>query len=283
MALKGETGQYTGEHSIMIRSKVGLAAWSAWSDFCSKWHLVPEGKPIINPPGLKEKNFDNPGGDGIFDMTESLTGFPLFNQRTGTLSFLVLHDWENWPDVYSQIATFLHGRNVQMILNDDPEYYYNGRLKINQWASDRGRDRLTIDYNLDPYKLARWETNSENWLWDPFRFFDGNAVPRTDSVIPFAQTQNIPYSGTKNIYIPGRDVGRPVTPVFTLSDGSTCTRFRVYNPEVTGNTYVQKTLVVGENNHFMDCILSGFSPSNQNRIEIQGTGTISITYRAGKL
>lgn len=276
MAIVGETGQYSGEYSIKVRTKAGKAGWGSWNDICNTWHLVPEGQPMVNPPPLKSQMLNLPGTDGFIDLTEAITGFPLYGARTGSMSFFVLNDWFTWPEVYSKILNEIHGKEVQVILNDDPEWYYNGRITVNNPESDKGRNKITLDYTFDPYKLCLWESISDDWLWDPFSFEDG--------IITSGLTKDIQVTNSKTIDLPGNAIGRrPVSPIFRVAEGSEFTRIRLYNPELNGSAYVQKTTINVGDNHWMDMIISAYNSANQCRIQIYGTGTISIVYRAGKL
>lgn len=281
MARVGETGQYTGEHSISVRTKVGLGSWSSWFNICTRWHLVPASRPTVKMPELKVNQFDNPGGDGIFDMTESITGFPLFGQRKGSWEFYVLNGWDAWNYVHDSIVNALHGRNVQVILNDDQEWYYNGRLTINEWKSDEARSSIVIDYDFDPYKLSRYQSSDSNYLWDPIRF-------TSDYVISSIKTNSFTFTANQTITFSANEITRPVTPIFTLIDG-VCPRIRFRNPELYGSAYVtHDNLVVGDN-HFMNVIMTGFNPGNNNSIQflsangVTAGGTMTITYRNGRL
>lgn len=135
-------------HSITFGDK------NTWTD----WHLVPSSRPVINPPKPKVQYVDIPGADGSIDITESLAGRPVFEDREGSLEFIVLNDFNvdnynyNWIDVYTSIMQYLHGRRMKMILEDDPNYYYDGRFTVNSWKSDQNNSTITIDYRVSPYK-----------------------------------------------------------------------------------------------------------------------------------
>ena len=279
MPVLGETGSYTGEHSISFRTKTFNGSWGNWVNTDTDWHLVPASRPVVNPPSVKVKTIDNPGGDGLIDLTESVTGFPLYDQRTGSWEFYVLNDWVKWHDRYEEILNELHGKNVQAILNDDQEYYYNGRVTVNQWTSDKDHSKITLDYNFDPYKLSTMLSTEPSWLWDPFSFVDG--------VIMHARLREIHVSNSSTgtvINISAKEAGRkPVTPEFHVLSG-TCTKIRLENPELNGKGYIEHTNVNTGVNHWMDMILTGFSSNNVNKITLWGKDcTMAIVYRAGRL
>lgn len=136
-------------HSITFGNK------NTWTD----WHLVPTSRPVISPPSVKTRYVEIPGADGVIDLTDSLTGRPAYNNREGSIEFYVLNQYDlegpatyNWSDVYSEIMTYIHGKHMRMVLEDDPGYYYEGRFSVNSWKTDRDRSTITIDYNVDPKK-----------------------------------------------------------------------------------------------------------------------------------
>lgn len=124
---------------------------NTWKD----WHLVPSSRPVFNPPQPKYKTLDIPGGNGIIDLSESLTGYPVFQNREGSFEFIVMNGYEEWYRIYSRISNYLHGRKLKAILEDDKEYYYEGRFSVNNWKSDKNFSLITIDYSVVPYKRLR--------------------------------------------------------------------------------------------------------------------------------
>ena len=143
------------------------------------WHLVPTNRPDVNPPKVKTQYVEVLGMDGFLDYTEVLGGIK-YENRTGSWEFLVLNDYINWYTLCSNIMSYLHGKVMRVVLEDDPLYYYQGRLSLNSTKSDKNNSKITIDYNLNPYKLPRASTGEEipdytgegtrltagDWLWN---------------------------------------------------------------------------------------------------------------------
>lgn len=122
---------------------------NTWED----WHIVASSRPVFLPPPLKTGKLDIPGGNGSIDLSESLTGYPLFENSTGSLEFIVLNDYLPWQETYSVISDYLHGQKLRAVLEDDPLYYREGRFTVNSWKSDKNYSRITIDYDIFPYKI----------------------------------------------------------------------------------------------------------------------------------
>mgnify|MGYP007025187911 FL=1 len=55
-----------------------------------------------------------------------------------------------WHSVYSEIMDLIHGQSLRAILEDDPEYFYEGRFTVNSWKSQKDWSRITIDYSVGP-------------------------------------------------------------------------------------------------------------------------------------
>lgn len=187
---------YNGYHSIdiylsnyydeSVRVSTPLNTWDTF-------HMVAEKRPYIAPPEPKYEYIDVPGRDGSLDYTQSLSGYPNYNNRTGSWDFIIVNDfyepvdtYEAWFETYSKVMAAIQGKIVIVVLEDDLSYYYKGRLHVSGLDSERNYSKLTIDYNLEPYKRYIYTTLDTNWLWDPFSFVNGV----------------IPQEKYKNIFIP---------------------------------------------------------------------------------
>lgn len=123
--------------------------------------LVPSSRPVISAPALKEVYVDIPGANGSIDLSEVVSGCPVYQNREGDLEFVVLNgnytgfaSYDTWINRYTEILNFLHGREIEMSLEDDPDYYYRGRFSVDEWESTKDYSLLKIKYNLEPFKWA---------------------------------------------------------------------------------------------------------------------------------
>lgn len=131
-------------HSITIGDK------NTWDD----WRLVPVTRPVFNPPPQKKVTVDIPGSDGILDLSEVVSGRPVYGMRTGSVEFMVSNNFKPWNELYSEILNYLHGQKLKAVLEDDPDYFYEGRFAVNEWRSDKNYSVIVIDYELYPYKKS---------------------------------------------------------------------------------------------------------------------------------
>ena len=133
-------------HSITFGNK------NTWDD----WKIIPTSRPLFNPPSLKEKIVDIPGANGSIDMSTFLSGgVPSFGNRVGSFQFIVANEEKSWDTLYSEIMTFLHGKRMNVWLEDDPLYYYTGRFFVDSWTSEKSFPVIVINYNVSPHRVAR--------------------------------------------------------------------------------------------------------------------------------
>ena len=231
-------------HSITIGTK------NTWDD----WHLIPSSRPLFNPPPVKTSYVEIPGGDGVLDLTTSLTGKPLYSNRTGSWEFFVENGFKDWSVLYSEIMLYLHGQEYKAWLDDDMAYYYEGRFSVNQWKSNPAMSSIVIDYNVGPYK--QYAPNDANWLWDPFNFETG--------VIRYYK--NLPVKGMLKVDV----VGDAMDTVPTITSSVAGIRL-----EFNGASYILKKGA----NIIDDIIIT----DGDNPFFFYGNGKISIDIVGGRL
>lgn len=130
------------------------------------WHLIAPTRPSIVAPQPKFKYIDVLGKSGSLDYTNALTDEILYSDREGSWGFVVLNPGDlpdymyteemyryNWADLYSEILTYLNGRVFdRIVLEDDPEYTYKGRVWLNEWRSNAQWSQIVLNYRLEPFK-----------------------------------------------------------------------------------------------------------------------------------
>ena len=239
---------YKGEHSVTFGDK------NSWRDF----HLVPTSRPVIPLPTFKERYVDIPWRIGAVDLGSLLTGGPTYGNRIGSIEFLVdLDPWPSWVVAYSTILDYLHGQTMRMTLDDDPEFYYEGRFTVNQWQSGASFSTIVIDYNLQPFKIDV-QASDEEWLWDPFDFEDGVIRDYSGIVVFPAPAINL-------VTVVGNPYQRELA--FVTSNAISL--------KFEDRTY---SLPVGRSSPYDVVIKPG-----ENTLEFIGSGVVDILYRGGSL
>ena len=112
--------------------------------------------PIFTPPKPKTKLVEVPGSDVVLDLSESLTGKVHYGTRTGQFEFVVIGGRSKWPAVYAALLNEIHGQRVQIVLDDDPNHYYLGRVTVDEWASDEVTATIVLTAEVEPYKRRRY-------------------------------------------------------------------------------------------------------------------------------
>lgn len=251
-------------HSVTFGDK------NTWED----WRLVPSSRPLFNPPAQKVKTLDIPGGDGVIDLSQALTGYPVFQNRTGSMEFIVMNGFKAWQMAYSDIMDYLHGQNMRAVLEDDPEYFYEGRFTVNSWKSQKDWSRITIDYDVGPYKWSM-QSSTDDWLWDPFNFQNGVVRTRLFRDIPVSTAK---VSKELNQILCGR---APVCPKITVTTTAkrgvhfqfVNTALKLDVTKLLPDGVTQDPEIVFFGDQFMQYTLWCDS----------GTGTVSIDFRQGRL
>lgn len=253
---------------LMKDYSINFGDKNTWTD----WHLVPTSRPVINPPQLKKKTIDIPGWNGSLDLSESLTGYPVFENRTGSIEFYVMNGFAQWYEIYAEVMNYLHGKKMQMILSEDPDFYYEGRFTVNNWKSDKGRSRIAIDYDVAPYKMSTTTSLTGriwNLLYEPLGFYP-------QKMFKDIELEQIVL---RELTLTSRHIGQaPVVPKIIANTDNTIT-MRYIND--TLGIDVQHNLQNGDN-LFPDVIMYGDSVSYF--FLSQGENAkVSIDFRPGRL
>ena len=251
-------------HSIAIGNK------NTYDD----WHLIPSSRPVILPPPIKTNYIDIPGRDGKLDYSEALLGRPTYENRTGSLEFIVENGYRDWAGLYTEIMQNLHGKRKNICLEDDPGYYYTGRLAVSDWesASDGTWSTITIDYELEPFKYDIGFA-VYNWLWNPFNFDTG--------IIPASNLSNMTVASGDTLDIIGGDNwDYPEITLTSLSSNPSSLAFTFRGHNQDGSTVT-----------ITDTLSKGIAYKNRkirlgpdlNQFTFSGAGQVRFYYRRGIL
>lgn len=231
--------QYSGDHSVIFGEH------HSWKD----WHLIPSAPPVIPPPKPKVNYLEIPGTNGSLDISEILTGVPTYDNRTGSMGFIYLTEFGSSRRMYETILNSVHGKRLKVILTDDPEYYYEGRVSVKEYSISAQYSGFSFDYTFDPFKLRVHESPGYS---------------------------NLAVDGERVIYLNTGGSPMLVTPVVTVNavNGLTGVLARPGKQDVTI--------------HFPSGVSSARYPGltigeGGGVLTVTGTGTISLEIRGGSL
>ena len=130
----------------------------------TEWGLIPTERPVVSPPQVKSTFVDLPSSNESIDYTEMLTGEVHYGQSTGSWSFYFDPEWPNgltdanraltysgklWTKVYSSLLNYVHGKQHQIVFEDEPNRIYIGRLSVSNWQSSKPFSVIMISYNIN--------------------------------------------------------------------------------------------------------------------------------------
>lgn len=126
-------------------------------DTYNDWGLLL--KPRKMPKPTPKTNYvDIPGGDGTLDLSEVVAGEIKYNDLSLSFEFNVIDNMYEWDKKVSEIANYLHGRNMKIIQSADPDYYYYGRCSVDEFSSSKALGSIVIKCTVGPYKLKHNKT-----------------------------------------------------------------------------------------------------------------------------
>lgn len=108
----------------------------------------------IGQPELETVTISVPGRHGALDCTERLFGGPVYKNRTITLTFKTREKLANttWPELQTKLSKLWHGQTKRIVFNDDPLYFYEGRINITSFTVEGQLWTVKAECDCKPYK-----------------------------------------------------------------------------------------------------------------------------------
>ena len=224
------------------------------------WGLYVQNHDCIGDPVQYTRYVEIPGRNGMLDLSEVISGRQIYTSRPISIELAGIREKKNWDGIISEFRNKINGRVCQFIFDNDPGYYWRGRVEIKDFspALDVGTFKIDIP-TADPYKYAL-RSSTEPWLWDPFNF-------ETDMITYIGA---ITVSGSASITLPHGHM--PTTPSFVVSNKTSGT----FTVTCGSDTY---NLVVGSNK--IPSIMVG--GDDDVTLTFTGSAKVEIVYRSGSL
>lgn len=129
----------------------GEQTWNTYDD----WGLLQLGAPIVAPPQIETNYVDIPGMDGFLDLSETLIGRPIFKSREYKSEYRCIAKREEWPEIISTIMTALHGKILEIYIDDDFTRYYSGRVFVGEPAFAKHSFNIGISGTVMPWRYEK--------------------------------------------------------------------------------------------------------------------------------
>ena len=135
-----------------MRKNVYFGDYDAYRDF----DLIRTSM-TLGTPTIKKRTVEIEGGDGEHDLTEYF-GDINYGNRTLTFEFKTAKSQEEYNEIFSRIQTALHGRRMKVKPSEEIDFYYVGRVTVNEWKSDIAIASVVIDVDAEPFKYKNEPT-----------------------------------------------------------------------------------------------------------------------------
>lgn len=224
------------------------------------WELYVQNSDCIGAPVQYTRYIEVPGRSGLLDLSEVISGRQIYTYRPIKIVLAGIREKKNWDGIVSNFRNEVNGRTCRIIFDNDPGYYWRGRIEIDDFSSVLDLGTLTMNIpKADPYKYAVL-SSTEPWLWDPFNF-------ETDMITYIGA---ITIVGSGSITLPHGNM--PTTPSIVVSNKTSGTFKVTYD----GDTY---DLAVGTNR--IPSIMVG--GDEDVTLTFTGSAKVEIVYRSGSL
>lgn len=96
------------------------------------------------------------GRDGSVDLSDAI-GLH-YDSRSWSLDFKCFDPTVNWHTLTSSVMNAIHGKRLNFEFDDDPDYFWTGRISVSSYVSTRGTGTLKVNITSDPFKYAKLST-----------------------------------------------------------------------------------------------------------------------------
>lgn len=105
----------------------------------------------ITPPEPRTNIIDVPGANGGKDLTEAL-GVGVTYKDCSIVWTFALYPGSKWAKKRGLVSNALNGLSCHIVFDDDPEWYYDGRLSVSKYEVDGLLKQITVEAVCRPYR-----------------------------------------------------------------------------------------------------------------------------------
>ena len=112
-------------------------------------------RKVIGEAAVKQYTVDVEGGHGVLDYTEFF-GEPKYKNRTLKFEFsTIIASETDFLAMYSTIQDAIHGQKMKIVLDEEPNYYYYGRISVGMLSKSKCIGQMTITADCEPWKYKK--------------------------------------------------------------------------------------------------------------------------------
>lgn len=112
----------------------------------------------IQSPSVKTEYVDIAGASGRLDLTEYFGSVNYANRKL-SFSFQTKLRRQEFFEMFEEISNALHGRRMSIYLDEDPYFYFDGRINVHEYKSSEKVGSIVIEADCEPFKLEDYETH----------------------------------------------------------------------------------------------------------------------------
>lgn len=111
--------------------------------------------PTIEPAEPKTMYVDIPYGDGSIDLSESITGNVVYNDREINFTMFFLGDDITAASVEKRLKNELHGKKMKIEMPQFPGYFFEGRVQVEKSTIEKSVSYFPVSVTASPYMLKK--------------------------------------------------------------------------------------------------------------------------------
>ncbi len=122
------------------------------------WDLILTYKDVTHPK--PKTNYVNLYGvDGTLDLSESLAGHVVYEDRTVSAAFWTDHGTRaDRERLLRQIRQAIHGCKLNIVEPDDQDHYFIGRVNVKKEVNKLSYAEISIECTCEPYRYRNEDT-----------------------------------------------------------------------------------------------------------------------------